>query len=156
ESCLTEILRVRVDRIAPEGEGIGKAEGSDKIVFVAHSLPGDRIETQVTEEKDRYSRGRLLKVLEPSPVRIEPRCSYHFRPGVLNYCGGCDWQHADYAAQLKYKREIVLDCLRRIAKLACPVLETLPSPEIWRYRNKVQVPFQPVPPPKHIAAGFYV
>lgn len=153
---MMETVRIRVDRIAPEGKGIGNAEGSDKIVFVAHTLPGDRVEAAIVESKDRFSRGELLKVLAPSPSRIEPRCPYHFRPGIGDYCGGCDWQHIDYAAQLRFKRDIVLDCIKRIGKLQSVVLETLPSPEIWRYRNKVQVPFQLRPGPQMVTAGFYM
>lgn len=149
-------MDIRIDRIAPEGAGIGVSPGSDKIWFVPHSLPGDRLEVVAGTEKPRYGRGRIVRVLEAGAGRVEPACPHHFKPGAELYCGGCDWQHADYTAQLRLKREIVLDSLRRVAKLDCPVAETAASPEVWRYRNKVQVPFQRAPAPGHFAAGFYV
>ncbi|MBI3548427.1 MAG: 23S rRNA (uracil(1939)-C(5))-methyltransferase RlmD [Elusimicrobia bacterium] len=147
-------LKVRVDRIAPEGEGIGKSPGSDKVIFVPYGIPGDELMVAQAENKPRYVRGRVLSVEKPSPDRISPRCLVHFAPGKTEYCGGCDWQHASYAAQLRYKREIVADCMRRIAKLNAPIADTLASPSEWRYRNKVQVPFQPAP--GRAKAGFYM
>lgn len=107
-------------------------------------MPGDRIEAEPLGEKDQFARARLIKVVEPGPGRIPPPCPYHFVPGKLDYCGGCDWQQADYPLQLRLKRDVVVDCMRRLAKLPdTPVLDTLASPQPWRYRNKVQVPFQP-------------
>lgn len=152
---MPKTLTVRLDRVAPEGQALGKAEGSDKLVFVPHALPGDTLEVEVVEEQPRYLRARALKVLEAAPGRVEPACPYHFKPGKIDYCGGCDWQQAAPAAQLKLKRDVVVDALRRVGKLEPPVLETLPSPQAWRYRNKVQVPFQPGPD-GGVVSGFYV
>ncbi len=74
---------------------------------------------------------------------IQPRCPHHARPGSTRIsCGGCGWQILDHESQLRAKREIVRDCLFKIAKLREPrVSDTLASPQAWRYRNKVMVPF---------------
>ncbi|MBI4057217.1 MAG: 23S rRNA (uracil(1939)-C(5))-methyltransferase RlmD, partial [Elusimicrobia bacterium] len=58
------------------------------------------------------------------------------------WCGGCDWQHLQYPRQLELKKNLVQDALERIGKIKNPpLLDPIPSPEPWRYRNKVQVPF---------------
>jgi len=151
-----ERLKVKVERLAPEGEALARAEGSSRVVFVPHGVPGDRLEVELTETKSSFARGRIQKVLEPSPARILPPCKLHFdpsRPGPA--CGGCDWQQMAYDTQLAQKREIVLDCLRRIAKLPdVPVDAVLPSPRDWAYRNKVQIPFGKGAEGK-VIAGFY-
>ncbi|MBI5622754.1 MAG: 23S rRNA (uracil(1939)-C(5))-methyltransferase RlmD [Elusimicrobia bacterium] len=138
-----ETLIVRIDRMAPEGSGIGRPKDSSRIVFVPFSAPGDLLEVEVTETKPTYLRGRARKVIEAGPGRVLPACPLHFdpsRPGPA--CGGCDWQHLDAERQLAAKRDIVVDALRRIAKeRAVEVLPVKPSPLAWGYRNKVQVPF---------------
>ncbi|MDE1976499.1 MAG: 23S rRNA (uracil(1939)-C(5))-methyltransferase RlmD [Elusimicrobia bacterium] len=151
-----EVLRLRVERMAPEGEAIARAEGSSRVVFVPYGAPGDMIEAEITAAKGTYARAQIRRVLEPGPDRIEPPCAIHFRPGMAGrFCGGCDWQHLGYEAQLKHKRGIVEDCLRRIGKMSdVEVRPTLASPHIWGYRNKVQIPFG-FTDKGEIAAGFY-
>ena len=153
-----EELTVKVERMAPEGEGIARPEGSSRVVFIPYSVPGDRLEVSVVSAKSTFARARLVKLIEPGPERIEAPCPHHFnalRPGPA--CGGCDWQQLSYAAQLKHKREIVLDCLSRIAKIRdIPVAETIASPQAWGYRNKVQIPFgAPREGASKPIAGFY-
>lgn len=170
---MNERLRVRVERMAPEGAAIartieapaGKAypeagrhgglpPAGGKIVFVPQGVPGDLLEVEVVQTKGTFTKARIVAVLERGPERITPPCPLHFDPSRRGpACGGCDWQQLVYSAQLRHKREIALDCLRRIAKLPeVPVAETLGSPE-WRYRNKVQIPFGLEG--GRIVAGFY-
>lgn len=136
---------VKVDSMAPAGDGLARAEGSSRVLFVPHAAPGDRLEVEVFESKSSFARARIKKVLSAGPDRIDPPCPHHAapsRPGPA--CGGCDWQHIDYAAQLKQKRGIVVDCLRRLGKFAdaeALVAETKAAPKPWGYRNKVQIPF---------------
>ncbi len=88
---------------------------------------------QLSEEKDRYARGRILEILDPSPLRIKPRCP-HF-----GECGGCHYQHISYHEQLKIKREILVDQLTRVGKQVDPlVFPTQASPFDWNYRNHIQ------------------
>ncbi|MBI5630000.1 MAG: 23S rRNA (uracil(1939)-C(5))-methyltransferase RlmD [Elusimicrobia bacterium] len=154
-----EKLIVRVERMAPEGEAIARAEGASRVIFVSHGVPGDRLEVELIEAKSSYAKARIVKILEPGPERILPPCPLHFDPSrPVPACGGCDWQQFGYPAQLKHKREVILDALRRIGKLPdVPVLETIPSPQDWAYRNKVQIPFGRLGkgPGSKVLAGFY-
>ena len=156
---MSERLTVRVLRMAPEGESVAKAEGSGRVVFVAGGAPGDLCEVEVVAAKSNFARARLVRLIAAGPERITPPCPLHLAPGRAGpACGGCDWQHLDYAAQLRHKTEIVRGCVERIAKIpAVPVSETIASPKIWAYRNKVMVPFgsSAAPPAPRILAGFY-
>lgn len=148
-----------VERMAPEGQALGRspkgAGGPGKVVFVPYGAPGDRLEAELEVVKTGYATGRLSRVLEPGPGRVEAPCPLHFRPARnWPWCGGCDWQHLSSAAQLEAKRAIVEDCLRRIGRVEKPKVEPVtPSPEPWRYRNKVQVPFGFKA--GRVVAGFY-
>lgn len=115
--------------MAHGGAALGRHEG--RVIFVPYALPGERVLARVTEDKGRYAHAEALEVLVPSPERVEPRCP-HFGPGR---CGGCQWQHVDYAAQLALKRDTVADQLQRIGKFEQPVvLPMLSSPHPWAYR----------------------
>ncbi|MBI4371832.1 MAG: 23S rRNA (uracil(1939)-C(5))-methyltransferase RlmD [Elusimicrobia bacterium] len=152
-----ETLTVKIESLAPAGDGIARVEGSGRVVFVPHSAPGDRAEVEVFETKSNFARARLKTLLSAGPERVAPACPHHAapsRPGPA--CGGCDWQHLDYAAQLKHKRAIAADCLRRIGHFenaAALVGETIASPKPWGYRNKVQIPFGPGPRMGFFSAG---
>lgn len=151
---VSEILVVKAQRMAPEGEAIALAEGSPRVIFVPHAVPGDSLEIEVVSAKSSFARGKIRKVVAPGPERVVAPCPLHFEPGRRpeeSACGGCDWQQFDYEAQLKHKRAIVEDCLTRIGKLrGVPVEPTIGSPRPWRYRNKVQIPFG-----RGWQAGFY-
>jgi tRNA/tmRNA/rRNA uracil-C5-methylase (TrmA/RlmC/RlmD family) len=82
-------------------------------VFVRHALPGERVRARVTEATASFARADAVEVLRASADRVAPRCP-HARPGG---CGGCDWQHADLAAQRRLKAGVVREQLRRIAGL---------------------------------------
>jgi tRNA/tmRNA/rRNA uracil-C5-methylase (TrmA/RlmC/RlmD family) len=103
-----------------------------RVAFVRHTLPGERVEAEVTEERRGYLRADAVRVLEPSPDRVPAPCPYA-RPGL---CGGCDFQHATPAAQLALKGDVVRDQLRRLAGLDVDVaVRPLPGgPLGWRSR----------------------
>lgn len=123
-------VQLRIDSIAAGGEGVGRlADG--RVVFVHRTAPGDLAEVALVERKERWARGRLLRVLEPSPERREAPCPYYGR------CGGCTLEHLPYAAQLRAKSRIVADALTRIGGLAVEPPEVVPSPTEFRYRNRV-------------------
>ena len=153
---MSERLTVRVLRMAPEGEAVAKADSSPRVVFVPGGAPGDVLEVEITQAKSSFARARILRLLEAGPERIAPPCPLHFAPDRLGpACGGCDWQHLDYAAQLRHKAELVRDCVERIAKLkGVPILPVLASPKTWAYRNKAMVPFGERPG-GGLIAGFY-
>jgi 23S rRNA (uracil1939-C5)-methyltransferase len=119
--------------MAHGGAALGRHEG--KVVFVPYVIPGEEVLADLTEDKGRYARGRLVEVLSPSAQRVSPPCPHFGSPG----CGGCHWQHIAYEAQLEFKQRIVQDQLKRIGRFErAPVKAVIGNPEPWRYRNHVQ------------------
>ena len=148
------VITLTLTGMAQGGAAFGRHAG--KMVFAYYALPGEEVRVEVTDDRGKYAFARLLEVLRPAPERIAPRCA-HF--GV---CGGCQWQHAAYAAQLRYKQAIVVDQLTRIGGLQAPrVLPTVPSPQEWHYRNHVRFVPVAVPAetgdeaPPELALGFH-
>src|SRR5256714_10419063 len=86
---------VVINDIAFGGEGVARVD--DFVMFVPFVLVGEEVEVEVTEVKKRFARARLLKVVKASPQRVVPSCRY------FGDCGGCQYQHIDYAAQLELK-----------------------------------------------------
>ncbi len=120
------------------GSALGRHEG--RAIFVPYVLPGETARVEITEDKGRYAFAHPVEVLKPSPDRVEPPCPYFGAEG----CGGCQWQHASYQAQLRFKAEIVADQLTRIGKIAEPTVHpVIPDPTGWAYRNHAQ--FRPAP-----------
>ncbi|KAA1179697.1 23S rRNA (uracil(1939)-C(5))-methyltransferase RlmD [Paenibacillus sp. B2(2019)] len=130
-----------------EGEGVGRVEGFT--LFVQGALPGEKVRAKVLKTKKQYGYAKLLNLVEASSARIAAPCE------IYDQCGGCQLQHMDYAAQLAWKRQLVVDNLERIGKLRVSggggdagtdqaagilVRPTLGMDEPWRYRNKAQVP----------------
>jgi 23S rRNA (uracil1939-C5)-methyltransferase len=133
-ASLSEIT-LRLDAMTYGGEALGRHDG--KAIFVTGGLPGELVRVAVEDNRARFARGRVLDVIEPSPDRITPRCQ-HFGFDSTS-CGGCQWQHIDYAAQLRYKTAIVREQLQRLGRIpAPPVRDIIPSLAVWRYRNHVQ------------------
>jgi 23S rRNA (uracil1939-C5)-methyltransferase len=123
-------VTVRIDSIAAGGEGVGRLPDG-RVTFVHRTAPGDLAQVVLTEKRDRWTRGRLLTVLEPSPERREAPCPFYER------CGGCTLEHLTYDAQLKAKARIVSDALTRIGGIATEPPEVVASPNEHRYRNRV-------------------
>jgi len=97
-------------------------------------LPGETVEVEVTEIKKRFARARLVRVEQPSPERIAPACRY------FGACGGCQYQHLSYPAQLQLKRKQVADILQRIGGLdPALVAPVRPCPQPYGYRNRIMV-----------------
>lgn len=107
-------ITLTLTSIAHGGEAIGHHGG--KIVFVPYAIPGETVQAEIVEEKQRWARARLVRVVKPSPDRALPPCPY-FGPGQ---CGGCQWQHIAYERQLELKVEVVADQLRRLGGSANP------------------------------------
>jgi 23S rRNA (uracil1939-C5)-methyltransferase len=121
---------VEITGIAAGGAGVGRLEDG-RVTFVHRTAPGDRVEVRLTAERRRWTRGRLLRVLEPGPGRREAPCPFYGR------CGGCTLEHMTYEAQLEAKARLVTDALTRIAGLDVPSPVVTPSPAEFRYRNRV-------------------
>ena len=119
---------------AAEGKSVARVDGY--VVFVPFVVPGDVVDLQVTRKKHSYMEARAIKFYEYSADRVTPLCP-HF--GV---CGGCKWQMLNYAKQLEYKQQQVVDQLIRLGKLDIPeVRPILGATHIERYRNKLEFSF---------------
>ena len=128
-----QLLTLRIERLSNDGSGVAHSSEGEA-VFVPGTAPGDEAQVRIVKDCGRYAFGILDKLLIPSPDRIPVDCA------VAGPCGGCSLRHLDYAAELRAKQESVADAFRRIGGLDVPVLDALPSPEVDRYRNKVQFP----------------
>ena len=139
---------VRVERWNDRGEGVAHSDGLT--VFTPRLIPGEAARIRVVERKPRYARAEPLQVLTPAATRVASRCP------LFGTCGGCALQHVDYEAQLQAKQLQVAEALARIGHLQVDALHTLPSPLIWRYRNKAAIPLAPaLQTGEPIRAGFY-
>jgi len=122
-----------IDDMTITGEGVGRIDGY--ALFVKDALPGDRIIAKVIKVKKNYGYGRLMKILTPSPSRVEPPCK------VSRACGGCSLMAMDYKAQLDYKKSIIVNNLKRLGGIDLekkPDVIGMDNP--YRYRNKAQFP----------------
>ena len=128
-----QILTLQIERLSSDGSGVAHSADGEA-VFVPGTAPGDEAQVRIVKDCGRYAFGILDKLLVPSPDRIAVDCP------VAGPCGGCSLRHLDYAAELRAKQESVADAFRRIGGLDVPVLDICPSPEVDRYRNKVQFP----------------
>jgi 23S rRNA (uracil1939-C5)-methyltransferase len=124
---------VEVQGMGFEGEGVSKIDGFT--VFIPGALENEKVRVKIVKVNKNFGFGKLTEVLEPSPERAEPQC------GIYRRCGGCQLQHLGYEAQLRFKRNRVEDCLRRIGKLeGFRLHDTIGMENPYRYRNKVQLP----------------
>jgi 23S rRNA (uracil1939-C5)-methyltransferase len=115
-----------------------KIQNPGEVVFVAGGLPGEVVDVQLYRRKKSFLRGNVTRVVESSSARREAPCPWF---GVEKWpnCGGCQWQHADYNAQLGYKAGILRDQLVRIGGFENPpLLEPVPARSAWAYRNNVE------------------
>jgi 23S rRNA (uracil1939-C5)-methyltransferase len=131
----TDPVEVDLVEAAFGGEALGHLPDG-RVVFVPRTLPGERAIVRLLEDRRDYARAELDTLLEQAEGRVQAPCPYYHAG-----CGGCSWQHADYALQLRIKRGIVIDQLRRIGRFAEP--ESLVRPTIgmldpWRYRNQAR------------------
>lgn len=137
-----ERLELFVEDVAHGGHCVARHDG--RVVFVRHTLPGERVVARVTDgtSESAFLRADAVEVLDAAPERVSPPCPFS-GPGL---CGGCDWQHVDLAAQRRLKAQVVREQLRRIAKLdldeVAPgfVVEELPGrPDGLRWRTRLEL-----------------
>jgi 23S rRNA (uracil1939-C5)-methyltransferase len=141
-------VELTIEKMVYGGDGLARvpqASGRNKTVFVPFVLPGERIEAAVVEEKSGYSRAKAAGVLQASAHRVSPACPHFYR------CGGCQYQHSAYGAQLEIKRGILLETLKRIARFDWGGEVVLHGSPEWGYRNRTRMHVQAQP----FALGFY-
>jgi 23S rRNA (uracil1939-C5)-methyltransferase len=129
-----QVIELMITGQAHDGAGVGKVEGFT--VFVPLTVPGERVRAKITQVKKTYAKAALEEIISVHPDRTQPLCP------IYEQCGGCQLQHLAYAAQLKHKRQQVIDHFARIGGMPDVVIHpVLGMDEPWRYRNKAQVPF---------------
>lgn len=124
-----EEVELTIEKLSNQGDGVGRID--NWVIFVPYTLPGERVKARVYRNDKNCSMADLVEVLEASPERVQPQCP------VFGYCGGCQYQHLNYQAQLKWKTEQVADLLRLQAGLQLPVQPAIPSPVTYGYRSKI-------------------
>jgi len=138
----SEILTLTFASMAHGGEALARAQDG-RVIFVPYAIAGETARVEIVETKRGFARGRIVELLESSPQRVTPRCA-HFPPAPgarapTLFCGGCQWQHIAYNAQLEFKTQIVRDQFARVAKMPnANILPTLPARSEWFYRNNMQ------------------
>lgn len=145
-SLVGQEYEVEVGPVAHGGHCIARTD-EGRVLFVRHTLPGEKVVARITEgeETSRFLRADAVRVLEPSKDRVEAPCPFA-GPGK---CGGCDWQHAKPGAQRRFKGEVIAEQLQRLAGLTPEEAgwdgtvmpapgDKLPAGEVPGWRTRVQ------------------
>ncbi|MFC4312140.1 23S rRNA (uracil(1939)-C(5))-methyltransferase RlmD [Steroidobacter flavus] len=136
----------KIDDLSHEGRGVAHVDG--KTVFIDDALPGEVVEWQRLKRGRNFDEGRLLKVIEPSPDRVEPRCA-HF-----GMCGGCVLQHLSGEQQLQFKQKQLMDSLTRIGKVTPEAVLPPLQAGSWNYRRRARLAARWVPKKGRTIVGF--
>lgn len=131
---LNKEYTLKIESQSTNGDGIAHLDGYT--LFIAHAITGDTVKAKITKLNKSYGFAKLIEITEPSPDRAEPLCPAFFE------CGGCQLMNMSYDAQCAYKKQLVLDALKRIGGITCSITFN-PAPEEYRYRNKMVFPFSP-------------
>ena len=140
-------ISLTIHDIAFGGEGVGRVD--EFVVFVPFVLVGETVEAEITEVKKNFARAKLLRVVTPSPERVAPECRY------FTQCGGCQYQHIAYAAQLRIKHKQISDLFERVGKISPEKIQpVLPCPSPYGYRNRIMIRSQWNGPAKKLEIGY--
>ena len=129
-------MEITIEKLIYGGEGLAHHDGST--VFVPFVLPAEKVSAATVEQKKKFIRARMERLLDPSPERAAARCP-HFA-----VCGGCDYQHIPYELQLRYKTEILRETLRRIGRVEWTGEIAAHASPPWAYRNRAQWKVRPL------------
>ena len=125
-------VQALIESVAFKGYGLARIHG--KVVFVPYTAAGDKVWIEIVEEKKTYSLGRLDRIVNPSPWRVNPPCPY------FGTCGGCQWQHIDYRLHGELKKAILIETLERIGRIRdLPPPDVMLSPKPYDYRVRIQL-----------------
>jgi 23S rRNA (uracil1939-C5)-methyltransferase len=120
-----------IDKLVYGGYGLAYSPDGE-VIFVKNAYPGELVNVEIVEKKKGYSFAAVKEYLVRSEDRTKPRCRY------FGSCGGCQWMDLKYESQLKAKKQIVEEQIKRLASIEAKVEDTVESDEIYRYRNKVE------------------
>ena len=136
---------VTIEKLIYGGEGLARLE--NVALFIAKTVPGDRVKVIITEAEKNFFRAKVVEILDPSPMRRVAPCLY------FGHCGGCQLQHINYFAQLEAKASFIEDSLKRIGRFSLSSRIEVKHAEEFNYRNKVQLKIERSTKPLQI--GFY-
>lgn len=126
-----ELIELKIDSTAFGGRGFTKIDGL--AVFVEGAIPYDIVSAKILKKKKSHMEARAVEIIKPSPFRKNPPCQYS------GFCGGCKWQFLNYAQQLEYKKQHIIDALEHIGFVkGVMVHNTIPSDLVFGYRNKME------------------
>ncbi len=125
---------VEIDRLGDNGEGIAVYDGI--VIFVPFALPKEKVLVHIINDKHSFMVAKVIKIIEPCKDRVDAPCPY------FKKCGGCNVQHMKYDEQLKFKKNMVENALKKYAKIDSEILPTIASDKEFRYRNKFAFPVQ--------------
>lgn len=127
-------IELEVQAGAEGGRCVARVDGL--VVFVRNAVPGDRVLARIVKVRRNFAEAVAVRILTPSPLRVEPRCRY------FGVCGGCRWQNLSYEAQVELKRRQVEESFRHIGGFRnLEVKPTLGSEDVYFYRNKMEFSF---------------
>ena len=121
---------VKIDKLSHDFRGITRL--NDKVTFVSDTLPGEVVDIRLISSKKSINEGMVISYIETSSNRIKPICPYS------NLCGGCDTCYIDYDKAIIYKKEIVVDIMKRYADIDIDP-EIVYDNNIYGYRNKISL-----------------
>lgn len=124
-------FQVTIEKLAVGGYGLTRHEGL--VIFIPYTVPGDEVLIEITEQKSNHAFAEIKKIISKSPERTEAPCPYYMS------CGGCNWQHIEHKAQLKYKTQLIQENLNKFLGFEVSVNPIIPSPQTWNYRNRIQL-----------------
>ncbi len=128
-----ETIEVTPTTLVAGGDALAR-DADGRVVFVPGALPGERVRVALGDVRRDFARADLVEVIEASPDRVEPPC-----PHVTRGCGGCPWQHIRVDAQRRLRRDIVVDALRRIARIDDPPVRQAVELPSEGYRTSVRL-----------------
>lgn len=140
-------ITLNIHDLAFGGEGVGRLD--EFVVFVPFTITGETVAAEIIEVKKSFARAKLLKVITSAPERVTPECRYYTQ------CGGCQYQHIDYAAQLRFKHKQISDLFERVGKISPErVAPVIGCPQPYEYRNRIMIRSQWNGPAKKLEIGF--
>ena len=143
-----EVVEVTTERLAYGGDAVARHEGLT--LFIPYAAPGERLRVRIVESRKNFARAIIESILEPSPVRQTPRCSYY------GDCGGCQLQHVTYAAELEAKAGFIRDAFGRVGKIDWPHEIPVIHGAEFGYRSRAQIKIgRPMSPNGPLTVGFH-
>jgi len=127
------ISPLKINKIVYGGQGLARHEG--KVIFIPFTISEEKVTVKITQSKKNYANAELLRIIDPSPERIAPRCEHYTK------CGGCQFQHMDYHKQLETKKEILIENLGSHIDPSSIEMIGLPA-HSWNYRQHIKITYQ--------------